>query len=230
MPITRTGHHVTPLGWEDTRRMSTKVIGIGAGGHASVVIEILNLDSQYELVGLLDSNSDLHGTRILGVPVLGGDDRLVAIKNNGVERFFIGVGSAPDLTPRRRIYERATDIGLRPVSALHPTATISPKATIGEGATVMAAAVINVFAQIGTNVIVNTRAVIEHGCTIGNHTHIASGAIVAGDVKIGDETHVGAGAVIRQGITVGDGAIIGAGAVVVKDVDAGKTVVGNPAK
>jgi acetyltransferase-like isoleucine patch superfamily enzyme len=41
---------------------------------------------------------------------------------------------------------------------------------------------------------------------------------------------IGAGAVILPGITIGEGAMIGAGAVVTKDVPAGETWAGNPAR
>jgi acetyltransferase-like isoleucine patch superfamily enzyme len=41
---------------------------------------------------------------------------------------------------------------------------------------------------------------------------------------------IGAGAVIRCGITIGEGAMVGCGAVVLNDVQAGDTVVGNPAR
>lgn len=41
---------------------------------------------------------------------------------------------------------------------------------------------------------------------------------------------IGSGAVLLPGITIGEGAMVGAGAVVTKDVPAGVTVVGNPAR
>ena len=41
---------------------------------------------------------------------------------------------------------------------------------------------------------------------------------------------IGSGAVVLCGITVGENAMIGAGSVVTKDVPAGATVVGNPAR
>ena len=41
---------------------------------------------------------------------------------------------------------------------------------------------------------------------------------------------IGSGAIILCGVTIGENAIVGAGAVVTKDVQAGSTVVGNPAK
>lgn len=47
---------------------------------------------------------------------------------------------------------------------------------------------------------------------------------------IGDDVFVGIGARVLGGIDVGDGAVIGANAVVVRDVPAGDTVVGIPAR
>jgi serine acetyltransferase len=56
------------------------------------------------------------------------------------------------------------------------------------------------------------------------------GANLAGGVKLGKRVMIGTGAQVLQYRTVGDDAIIGAGAVVTKDVSAGVTVVGVPAK
>ena len=49
-------------------------------------------------------------------------------------------------------------------------------------------------------------------------------------VHIGRNVWIGGGAIVLPGVTVGDDAIIGAGAVVTRDVPAGMTVAGNPAR
>lgn len=49
-------------------------------------------------------------------------------------------------------------------------------------------------------------------------------------VRIGQDVWIGGGAIILPGVTIGDGAVIGAGSVVTRDVNAGATVVGNPAR
>lgn len=58
----------------------------------------------------------------------------------------------------------------------------------------------------------------------------SQGLEIALPVTIGADVWVGGGAIIMPGVTIGDGAIIGAGSVVTKDVGAGQTVVGNPAR
>ena len=49
-------------------------------------------------------------------------------------------------------------------------------------------------------------------------------------VRIGGNVWIGSGAIILPGVTIGTDAIIGAGSVVTRDVPAGATVMGNPAR
>jgi maltose O-acetyltransferase len=49
-------------------------------------------------------------------------------------------------------------------------------------------------------------------------------------IHIGSNIWIGGGALIMPGVTIGDNAIIGAGSVVTRDVPAGATAFGNPAR
>jgi UDP-perosamine 4-acetyltransferase len=205
------------------------VVGFGAGGHATVVIEILRSMREYEIVGLLDTRIE-RGASVLGVEVLGDDSMMAELKQRGIEHAFIAVGTVGDAQPRRELYERVVGFGFQIVPAIHAAAMVSSSAQIGIGPTIMAGAIVNANAVIGDNVIVNTGAIVEHDCVIGDHAHIATGARLAGGVHVGPGSHIGIGAVVRQEIKIGDGVIVGAGAVVVRDVPAGKTVMGVPAR
>ena len=58
----------------------------------------------------------------------------------------------------------------------------------------------------------------------------AEGLEIALPVTIASRVWIGGGAIILPGVSIGEGAIIGAGSVVTRDVPAGVTVVGNPAR
>ena len=208
----------------------TPVLGIGAGGHARVVIEILRLSGGYEIIGLLDQKEELWGTSVSGIKVLGNDNMLGEIHAGGVRCAFIGVGVVQRTTHRQRIHEQVRRNGFVLARAVHPKAVVSVDAEIGEGPTIMAGAIVNVAARIGENVIINSGAIIEHDCVIADHVHVATGAHLSGGVIVHTGALIGIGAVIKQGITVGRDAVVGAGAVVIKDVADGATVVGVPAK
>ena len=212
-------------------QIRTQTVGIGAGGHAKVLLDILLEQGQYSVIGLLDFDPGMWGNSLFGVSILGGDaelDTLIADKN--ITAFFLGVGAVKSLKHRRKLYEDAISKGLVPINIIHPSAQISSRALLGSGVSVMAGAIINASSRIGENVIINTGAIVEHDCLIGSHVHIATGARLAGNVEVGDESMIGAGSVIRQGIKIGNRAVIGAGAVVVKNVTDDCLVVGNPAR
>lgn len=207
-----------------------RIVVLGAGGHATVVLDLLALVAPAAVIGLLDVKPALWNTQILSIPVLGGDEWLRRLYQDGVRQAVIGVGSTKDLGPRRRLYELARREGFAMFPAIHPTAVVAPSVEMGDGPTIMAGAVVNACARLGANVLVNTGAIVEHECVVSDHAHVATGARLAGRVHIGVGVHVGLSACIREGIRIGDGAVVGAGAVVVADVPPSALVVGVPAR
>lgn len=206
------------------------MVGLGAGGHARVVIDILRLTNAHDIVGLLDPDQRLWNTEVAGVRVLGGDDQLPGLYARGTRYAFIGVGTIGDPRPRRRLYRKVLDYDFQIISAVHPQSVVSADTQIGRGVTIMAGAVINPGARLGDNVIVNTKASVDHDCAIGNHVHISAGVSLGGGVSVGDGSMIGIGAVIMPGLQIGADAVVGAGSVVTKDVPDNTVVIGYPAK
>lgn len=202
---------------------------LGAGGHARVIIETIQIIGEVGLVGVLDRDAKV-GTQVGHLTVLGDDQWLAHARARGVNKFVVGVGSVGIAETRRNLFALGIKHGMEPVTVCHPRALISVSVELARGCQVLVGSIVNTGSRIGENAIINSGAVVEHDCDIGAHAHIACGAILAGGVKVGAGAHVGAGATVLQGIIIGDEAIIGAGAVVVKDVARNSTVIGVPAR
>lgn len=202
---------------------------LGGGGHARVLIDCLRASNEAVPVAIVDADRSLWDKTILGVKVVGGDEKLEEMRDQGVSHFVVGLGGTKDNGPRRTLFERAMELGFRPVSVRHPSAICSPSAEIGAGSVLYPRSVVNACVKIGRNVIVNTGAIVEHDCIVGDHAHISTGAVLCGAVTVGDMTHIGAGAVVRQNQKIGARAVVGAGATVVDHVRDGERVQGGKA-
>lgn len=208
--------------------MNLPIIIIGTGGYGQAVADAL-LAMGCNVEGYTDADASRHGTRFLGLPVIGSDDAITARAPDAV-LLANGIGSVGDLSLRRKIYSRFVELGYRFATVVHPGAVVAKSARLESGAQIMAGAVIQPNARIGENTIINIGVVVDHDCIIGKHCHLSPGCSLSGAIEIGDESHVGTGATIRQGIKLGARTVVGVGAAVVRDAGGDCTLVGVPAK
>lgn len=204
-----------------------RVIVFGAGGHAKVVVDVLEQMESYQIAGLVDDSPELKGTVRGDYSVLGNRDDLAGMSGAGIDGVIVALG---DNYRRKLVCEEIERMGFKLISAIHPFAIIGSRVRIGAGTLVVAGVVVNVDAEIGENVIVNTGATIDHDCRIGAHVHLSPGVHLAGRVSVGALTHIGIGAVVLPNLTIGQNCIIGAGAVVRDNIPDNVVVVGNPAR
>ena len=205
------------------------ILGIGAGGHCKVVMEIIRCAGLWQIAGLLDSDASRTGEFVSGIAILGDDDLASDLFKKGIHAAFIGIGSVGSVQPRRNLFAFLRNLGFELPVLIHPSASVAFDTHIGGGTCIMPGAIVNPGANIGACAIINSGAIIEHDCQISDFAHISPGAVLAGSVFVGEGTHVGIGAVVRQGIRLGKNAMVGAGAVVIKDVPDDMTVTGVPA-
>ncbi len=210
------------------------LIVLCAGGHARVVIDILRRGGS-AVTALVDADTHLHGEAVDGVPIIGGDDKVLArdpaslMLINALGNAAAQVGSS-GLARRRALFDTFKAKGYRFAQVVSSDAVVSPTAVLAEGCQIITGAIVHPGCTVGANTIINTGAQLDHDVRVGAHCHVAPAAVLCGAVTVDDECHIGAGAVIVQGIHIGRGAVVGAGAVVIQDVLAGATVVGNPAR
>lgn len=207
-----------------------EVVFWGATGQAKVLNEAIS-GTEFRLAALIDNRDVV--SPLPGVPVLRGEPGLDAwLKQHPRHtdiHAVVAVGGAGG-HDRLKLMEVMLAHGLKPLTVIHHTAFIANDAHIGAGCQIMAQAAVCTHVQLGNGVIINTSASVDHDCVIGDGCHIAPGAHLAGEVTVGDCVFIGTGAVVLPHLHIGDRAIVGAGAVVTKDVPAGITVIGNPAR
>lgn len=143
--------------------------------------------------------------------------------------FCVAIGN-PHGRARIQLHERLIAAGLQPVPVIHPAAVIASNAIIGAGCQFMAGAIVNPEARLGRQCIINTNASVDHECVLEDGCEVAPGATLCGLVHMEENSWVCAGATVLPRIRIGHDAVVGAGALVIRDVPAGVTVVGTPAR
>lgn len=206
-----------------------KIVIIGASGHAKVIIDSVERENQYEIVGILDTQQST-GSHFFGYTVLGNEQELPSL----VEKYSIsgGIVAIGNNRLRSTVVARILDYhpGFKFRTVVHPAAIVSKTVNIGQGSVIMPGAIINADCTLGMHCILNTNCSLDHDSTVGDFSSLAPGVITGGTVRIKSHVTIGIGATLIQGLNIGSGATIGAGSTVLHDVEQGALVYGTPAK
>jgi sugar O-acyltransferase (sialic acid O-acetyltransferase NeuD family) len=206
-----------------------KIVIIGSSGHAKVVIDIIEKQGLFSIVGLIDTYRKV-GEKTLGYTIMGKEEDLHSLNSTyDIEGCILAIG---DNWLRKSILDKLNSmtVDIEFITAIHPSAQIGKNVNIGIGSVVMAGAIINCDTNIGKFNIINTKASIGHDCHFGDFVSIAPNATIGGNVRIGNFSAISMSATLIHSITVGEHSVIGAGSVVLQNIDNFKIVFGVPAK
>ena len=204
--------------------MARRLLIVGAGGHGRAVADVATA-AGWTIAGFIER------ARTSAEPdVIGTDGDIAAgVERHAIDGAVVGIGNTA-LARRAEIFERLRALGLPLPTLVHPRAVISPSARLGAGSVVFPGAVLGAGVVVGDNAVIYSGAIVEHGCRLADHVYLSPAVVLAGEVCVEAGAFVGAGAIVVTRLTVGKQAVVGAGAVVVRDVGAGDTVKGVPAR
>lgn len=203
---------------------------VGAGGlgrEVAALVEDINEAEPtpaWTLEGFADDDPSLRGNRVQGLPILGDTDWL--LDRNDL-RYVVAIGSPQT---RRKICARMAASGLNAATLIHPTVSIHRTVTIGAGSIVCRNTTLTVGVLLGRHVVVDLHCTVSHDAVLEDFATLHPGVHVTGEGYVGACAELGAGSVVLPGTRIGKSATVGAGAVVHRDVPAGATVVGVPAR
>lgn len=205
-----------------TEFSSSAIVIFGGGGRARVCIDLLRLTGGYEIIGVIDDKLP-PGTSVLGVPVIGGRDRLTDLRARGVRFAVNALGSAEHAEPRLVVHRLLETTGFVQPNLIHPRAMVEPSVVMGTANHILAGAIVGSAVRLGSGVTVNCGAIASHDSVLDDHVHLAPGAILAGSVHVGAESLVGMGATVYLKVRLGRRVRIKNGSHVFGNVPDGET-------
>ena len=191
-----------------------KVVIIGSGSMARLVIDDLQLERNFKIAGLIDDEKENYSLK--GYDVIGKKSDLPIIKKKGgIEHAIIAIG---DCNIREEISYMLDEYGFKLITCIHPSAVVASDVIIDNGSIIGPGAVIGTGAQLGRNVVLETGSILGVGTICGDNVSIESGVNVGGGVVIGRNVLVKTGATIAGSLKIGKHNKIDIGEIIKSDL------------
>jgi len=201
---------------------TSRLLILGGGNVASLVLDILTRTPNQRAVGILDDNPQLQGKQILGVPVLGKLEQTQALWNEGLfDELALAVGNLP---ARADLFIRFQSMQIPFANIIDPTVIIGTESVMGTGNMIMAFCRLGPQSVIGDNNFLSAYINIEHHNQMGSHCTFGPNVYMSGGVEIGSRVRFGTGISIEPRLKIGDNVTIASGVILTSHVPANTVV------
>jgi acetyltransferase-like isoleucine patch superfamily enzyme len=196
---------------------------IGAGLGATQVIDILRAAESGTAVAAVDDDAARWAGEVMGVPVVGGFERLVALFGKGsFDAAIITISTS--VPARTRLREALEANGIPLANAIDPTARIAAGVTFGRGNVVAAFCHFGVGTVVGDNNFLSAYNSYDHHNRLGSDISTGPACMTSGLVVLGNRVRLGTGIYVEPHVELGDDVQVASGSVIVASVPTGHVV------
>lgn len=196
---------------------------IGAGLGATQVIDILQAAGSGTAVAVIDDKVSRWAGDVMGVPIVGGLQRLLALfSQDAFDAAIITISTS--VYARARLREALAANGIPLANAIDPTTRISAGVTFGTGNVICAFCHFGVRTVVGDNNFLSAFNSYDHHNRLGSDISTGPACTTSGLVVLGNRVRLGTGIQVEPHVEVGDDVEVASGSVIVTSVPAGHAV------
>lgn len=205
----------------------SELLLLAASGLARQVLTAVRNSGQYDVLGILDDDTELLDVSVDGAVVLGPIEDAVKFTRAAM---VVCIASGRD---REAVVGRLAMLGLdetRYATVLDPGIRRPDESRIGNGSILLQNVTIAPWVVLGCHVVVMPKVNFAYNVQAEDFATFSAGASVGEGARIGRAAHIGMNSSIGERLSVGPYANVGTGAAVQDNVPPYETWVGVPAR